>query len=201
MSDTPTEDNPYANRNHDNTPENLAKSDVHAVAALLGRVSGSLKEIDRQNVGSEGNNKALKMDPKQALKDMFASNDNVSDPGQISDPVVPLPSDVQETLIPQIEQTVQSKPVQTSSPAPTIQQQVKNVVVADEIDERLTKLEQRVFKKQFKFKRGTSYTINTVNIKGSFKDPDDIVDIVYSELAKQVKTITIKLDGTNKNTK
>jgi hypothetical protein len=40
-----------------------------------------------------------------------------------------------------------------------------------------------------------------VNIKGTFKDPDDIVDIVYSELAKQVKTITIKLDGTNKNTK
>ena len=195
MSDTPTEDNPYANRNHDYNPENLAKSDVHAVAALLGKVSGSLKEIDRQNVGSEGNNKALKMDPKQALKNIFTSNDNAPNLD------VPLPSDVQETLIPQIDQPVESKPVQTPSPAPTIQRQVKNVIVADEIDERLAKLEQRVFKKQFKFKRGITYTINTVNIKGSFKDPDDIVDIVYSELAKQVKTITIKLDGTNKNTK
>lgn len=194
MSDTPTEDNPYANRNHDDNPESLATGDVHAVAALLGKVSGSLKEIDRQNVGSESNNRALRIDPKETLKKMFTPN------GQKPTPAVPLPGNVQETLIPPVTQTVESKLVQPT-PTPALQQQIKSVAVADEIDERLTKLEQRVFKKQFKFKRGTSYTINTINIKGSFKDPDDIVDIVYSELAKQVKTITIKLDGTNKNTK
>lgn len=199
MSDNVTEENPYANRNHDNQGTDLAKSDVHAVAALLGKVSGSLKEIDRQNVGSEGNNKALRMDPKETLKNMFKSST------QSDEPVVPLPADVQETLIPEITQSVESKSVPVTPkqtvPTPSIQQQVSNVVVADEIHERLLKLEQRVFKKQFKFKRGVSYTINTVNIKGTFKDPDDIVDIVYSELAKQVKTITIKLDGTNKTKK
>jgi hypothetical protein len=191
MSDTPTEDNPYVNRDHENVA--LDKSDVHAVAALLGRVSGSLKEIDKQSLSGDSSSKALRIDAKQTLKDMFAG-DSVD-----TTPPAPLPSDVQQTLIPPVTQTVETK--QTPTPATNLQQQVKAVNVTDEIDERLSKLEQRVFKKQFKFKRGISYTINTVNIKGTFKDPDDIVDIVHSELAKQVKTITIKLDGTNKNTK
>lgn len=185
MSDTQTEDNPYANRNHESGTNALVKSDVHAVAALLGNVSGSLKEIDKQNVGSEGNNKALKINPTETLKNMFVSDSNNTETPS------PVLNNSRETPKPQV----------TQKPAPVLQQQVSNVAVADEIEERLSKLEQRVFKKQFKFKRGIAYTINTVNIKGTFKDPDDIVDIVYSELAKQVKTITIKLDGTNKNTK
>ena len=50
-----------------------------------------------------------------------------------------------------------------------------------------------------RFKRGVSYTINTAKISGEFKDVGTILDIVSAELAKQTKTITIKLNDNTKN--
>lgn len=187
MSDQP-EDNPYANRSHDEGKQ-MDRSDVHAVAALIGNVAGSLKEVDRQYVGGDSNAKALRIDPKKTLKDIITST-NTEDL-----PAVPLPSDVHQNMIPQTNE------IRQAQTQPRLEKQVKAVMVTDEIEARLSKLEQRVFRKQFKFKRGIAYNINTINIKGTFRDPDDILEIVQSELAKQVKSITIKLDGTNKNTK
>ena len=50
-----------------------------------------------------------------------------------------------------------------------------------------------------KFKRGISYDLNTTTIKGNFKNPGDVIDIVLNEMAKNTKTITLKLCDANKN--
>ena len=42
-------DNPYNNRNHEQ--QTINKSDVLAVAGLMGQVAGSLNEIDKMNAG------------------------------------------------------------------------------------------------------------------------------------------------------
>ena len=71
----------------------------------------------------------------------------------------------------------------------------------DSIEKRITQLEKVIesYKKITKFKRGISYTINTAKISGEFKDPIDIIDIVTTELAKQTKSITLKLNDNTKN--
>ena len=72
--------------------------------------------------------------------------------------------------------------------------------VDDSLYRRIEKLEKIVeaYKLPLKFKRGISYTINTTKIKGTFSDPVQIIELLSSELSKQTKSITLKL---NDNTK
>ena len=101
MSDK-NEQNPYDNRNHDD-PGIQNRDDVLAVAGLLGQVTGSLGEIDKQQVGSDSQFiRAKKIDPKQALNNIVGgkaitpiqpvSNVNMSAPIPTPSPVpVPVP--------------------------------------------------------------------------------------------------------------
>lgn len=191
MSDNQQEPpNPYLNRNHEDSAPLRTKGDVLAVASLLGHVTGNLNEIDKQNVGGDSQYiKAAKMDPKQVLKQMAASSSNGSVPSQP----------------PQPNQVPTVQPTQNIAPPvdqPPLVQQVP--VVSQPVDgdlvKRVAALERvvDVFKRITKFKRGISYNINTSKISGNFKDPETILDIVANELAKQTKTITIKLDDKTK---
>ena len=177
------EHNPYDNRNHEGGVP-VQRDDIYAVAGLLAGVNGQLKDIDKRNVG--GNNphiQASKMDPKQVLQTMVAQ------PGD------PPP--------------VQAQVTQQAPPSPQQPQPIQHApaVVAQSADltsvlNRLDKLERAIESKiSLKFKRGISYSVNSTKIKGEFKDPQDIVDIILSEMSKQSKTITIKLNDTNKNSK
>ena len=168
-------DNPYAGRDHESGGIRT-KEDVLAVAGLLGATARELGQIDTQNVGGDSQFiKAKKIDPKQALQSIVGASPQSAPSPQPALPPMPAP----------VNQPAQ--PVH-QSPAPALEQ-------------RITELEKSVaaYKKVLKFKRGVSYTINTVNIKGEFKSPGDILDIISNELAKGTKTITIKLNDTTKN--
>jgi len=166
--------NPYAGRDHE-TGGFKSKSDVLAVAGLLGATARELGQIDTQNVGGDSQFiKAKKLNPKQALQTMVGNN-----------PTQPV-SDVRRPAVPRVEQTAHA-----SSP----------IVEDTGLARRVAELEKVIesYKKISKFKRGISYTINTTSIKGEFKSPSDILDIVSSELAKGTKSITLKLNDTTKN--
>ena len=93
-------------------------------------------------------------------------------------------------------ESIQQAHVQTSSQTTAIDQSVLL-----RLTERIDRLEQKINNRKLKFKRGISYNINTTNIKGTFRDYNDIVDVVASEIMKQTKTITLRLNDSNKNTK
>ena len=180
MSDQQT-DNPYPHRDHE-APVEMQRDDVLAVASLLGQVTGSLREIDKQNVGGQGNQfiKAAKMDPKDALRSIVSKN--------TSDPVADA---AQPPVVPQVP--VQQA-VQVTAPPP--QQSIPS-----DLERRVTALEKIVetFKSPVKFKRGISYSITTSKMSAEFKDPSLILDIIATELAKNTKSITLKLNDKSKN--
>lgn len=183
--------NPYNSRNHESvTP--MGRDDIYAVAGLLGHVSGQLKDIDTKNVGGESPFiKANKMDPKQALQRMV-------DQGKSPDEMINHSQPQQTTQHPQPQQMTQHP-----QPSPVIDSHDGQSKI-DDINRRLDKLERALetnTKSNFKFKRGITYSVNSSKIKGEFKDPLDIIDIVLSEMSKQSKTITLKLNDTTKNSK
>lgn len=191
MSDNeqPQEPNPYSNRDHETTKP-VDKSDVMAVAGLLGQVSGALSEIDRNNVGGDGHNvRARQMDPKAALKNYAGAGYTSSIQQPVQQATVPVPSmEVPPSAIQPIAQT-------------TVTQIPDNTDELHELKKRVTDLERLVqsYKNVVKFKRGVSYKLTTTKISGEFKDMETILDIVSAELAKQTKTITIKLNDNTKD--
>ena len=161
----------------------LGKDDVMAVASLLGQVSGSLKEIDKRNVGGNNHNiQASKMDPKRALE-TFVGTGGMQEVTNSPPPVLHNPPPV--------------VPVPQHIPQPLPQQPEDN----SNFEKRLLALERIVetFKAPVKFKRGISYTVSTSKMTAEFKDPSVIIDIISSELAKATKSITIKLNDKSKN--
>ena len=186
MSDQQEAPNPYNTRNHESSTP-LGKDDVMAVASLFGQVAGSLSEIDKQNLGGESQNiMAKKIDPKAALMN-FVGNDNVKiKPQSQSQQPQQIPTIPQQP----VQQPVQHQPITNAQSLPSL-----------DLEKRVTALEKIVqtYKNIIKFKRGVSYTITTSKMTGTFKDVEMILDIVTTELAKQTKSITIKLNDNTKN--
>lgn len=185
MSDQQT-DNPYPHRDHE-APVEMQRDDVLAVASLLGQVTGSLREIDKQNVGGQGNQfiKAAKIDAKEALKNIVGAN--TSKPVAAPQPTAPPPQMTTPQQVPQMSVPLVPQPPQQSEPS--------------DLERRVTALEKIVetFKSPMKFKRGISYSVSTSKISAEFKDPSLILDIIATELAKNTKTITLKLNDKSKN--
>ena len=194
----PEDHNPYAGRDHENTqtPNNL-----RSIAALVGNVSGQLKDIDKKIVGGQNNQftQALKMDPTQVVKSIVGAGG----PSPAVPPPAPvLPPEPASQPAQQIPQPPPPPPP-TPEPVPVPTAQPGEIVYSpgmEELIKRIDALESALDKtnRALKFKRGISYNINTATIKGNFKNPNDIVDIVLAELAKNTKTITIKLEDANK---
>lgn len=177
-----TGENPYAGRDHETEGE-LTGDDLHAVAALVGSVTSGLKEIDKKQVGDNAFTRALKINPEEAVRKM------------VGQPAQPPPAHYQA------QQSARTSPHPVQSPPPELPS-MNSGIIAD-LYKRIEKLERDISNqsKSFKFKRGISYDISTSGIKGNFKDPTDIVDIVLSELAKNSKSISIKLNDANKTRK
>ena len=177
--------NPYNSRDHE-SQEALDREDVLAVAGLLGNVSRNLADIDNKNVGGSNQfTQAKKIDPKAVLRDMTK--------GQSVAPGPTLPAMPVEA-----PESIDLSQLRSSPPPPSV-----DISAFNDIIKRLDALESALDKsnKAFKFKRGISYDINTAGIKGNFKSPTDIIDIILAELAKNTKTITLKLNDSNKNRK
>jgi len=189
MSNTEEQSNPYNYRDHENESP-MGRDDVLAVASLFGQVAGSLSEIDKNNVGSESVNiKAKKIDPKTALKNYTNSAVGQTTPLPAHQPIS-IPTEPQQHV-------QQAQPVQ--QPLPVITQQ--HVDTENNLERRVIELEKIVetYRSIVKFKRGISYNITTSKISGTFKDMSTILDIITAELAKQTKSITIKLNDNTKN--
>ena len=179
MPENKEEHNPYQQGRDHESQIPMDRDDVLAVAGLLGTVNGALGEIDKRNLGGV---QAKQMDPKLALQKIAAANGAVinQQPGQQNiqqishQPPIPVAGFGQTTTKP--------KPVQDNG-------------YTTELEKRVRALEAVVesYKKVEKFKRGVGYSINTVKIKGEFRDPSTILDIVSTEIAKNTKTITLKL--------
>ena len=186
------DNNPYAGRNHE-APPSTGPADLHSIAALVGNVSGQLKDIDSKIVG--GHNpytQALKIDPMQAVKSIVGPKS--APPPPAPSPPASIPESVEPTLPEMIPAPI------TTSPPPAVTTSGEDI---RSLERRVEKLERDVcnYNKSFKFKRGISYSLSTSSIKGNFKNPNDIVDVVLSELAKNAKSITLKLEDANKTRK
>lgn len=174
--------NPYAGRDHE-SGQGLNSADLPAIAALVGTATGELKKIDERNVGDSSFTQALKMNPTQAVKSIIGSPGSPTPQPQSTHhhPPVSSPPSV-------------SPPPPVSSPPPMDMSSLESRVLA------LEKF-METQKRDLKFKRGITYDIATSTIKGNFKNPSDILDIVLTELAKNTKTITLKLRDANKSSK
>lgn len=185
MSDSQQTDvNPYANRDHENSQ--LNGTDLKAVAALVGTAASELRSIDEKNVGDSSFTKALKFDPVTAVKTAVkTSNIPVqTNPKPVATQSVPVAPPLGKQLT-----EWQGSGYQNSSDE------------LEDLRKRVSVLEKLVEsdKAVVKFKRGISYDLNTTTIKGNFKNPGDVIDIVLNEMAKNTKTITLKLCDANKN--
>ena len=192
MSNENTGDNPYNARNHEDE-SGFKRDDVLAVAGLLGQVSGSLSDIDSKNVGSDNENvRAKKLDPKNALNNIVGSAGRPPPVQKHHPPPLPPPPPLRE-METVLSDTVPNAQVIPVSPHPP-------VFDTSGIESRLSELESIIesYKKIVKFKRGISYSISTAKIKGEFKDPATILDLISTELAKQTKIITLKLNDSTK---
>lgn len=192
MSD-PAAENPYNGRDHESN-NGLSQADLPAIAALVGTASGELKKIDERNVGDSTFTQALKMNPTQAVKSMIGA---VKTP-----PAAPqsVPTSAQPPP-PAVHQPVPLPPEARTSPPPA-PSPLSDVEHAS-LESRILALEKfmETQKRSLKFKRGITYDITTSTIKGNFKNPSDILDIILTELAKNTKTITLKLCDANKTSK
>lgn len=184
--------NPYQQGRDHESGAPMDRDDVLAVAGLLGTVNGALGEIDKRNLGGV---QAKQMDPKLALQKIAAANGAI-----LNQPV----SHQSPQHIPQ--QTMPTHPViPPPAPIPVAGAPViQNNDYTAELEKRVRALESVVesYKKIEKFKRGIGYSISTAKIKGEFKDPSTILDIISTEISKNTKTITLKLlDATTESKK
>jgi hypothetical protein len=179
MPENKEELNPYQQGRDHESQIPMDRDDVLAVAGLLGTVNGALGEIDKRNLGGV---QAKQMDPKLALQKIAAANGAIINQQPIKQPTQQIPQ--QSTI-----------PVTGFEQAPTNQKPVQDNGYTTELEKRVRALEAVVesYKKVEKFKRGVGYSINTAKIKGEFRDPSTILDIISTELAKNTKTITLKL--------
>jgi hypothetical protein len=160
---------------------NSSNIDVNSVVALVRRVGGELASIDEKKVDGSFR-PALQIDKTKLIADLERSKN----PNSSQQPSIPPPP---ENLTKVNEQFItQSPPVLPVAPR-TIQPSDSN------LEKRITRLESatKAFKAARKIKKGMTYTVSSNSMKGQIKDAELLAEFVMSEVAKGVKTITIKL--------
>lgn len=170
---------------HENS-SGITSDDVSLLAAFTQTVTKELRNVDHRNVGSNSNIKALQLDQKKILQ-------GVDQP--VAKPQQPVPSATP------VQQPV--KPVQVDSPPPPVQEDAPDQPVNAlnqfeliDLQKRVSKIENslNIIKKARRIKRNAKYTVSSNSFKGVIKDAELLAEYVVSEVAKGVKTITIKID-------
>jgi len=160
--------------------DNQQNIDIGTVANLVQRIGGELSHIDKQFVGSSPS-RVEKIDKQKILSELTPENNTKSSP-----PNHPTPR--------QSENITQTNINHSPSSA-----SISKVPITDDallgIVKRLDRLEStaKAFKHARKIKRGVTYSVSSNSMRGQIKDADLIAELVLSELAKGVKTISIKL--------
>ena len=162
---------------------NQAPVDAGAMAALVRRVGGELQKIDSQSV-SNSTARAERIDKQKLINELRPQVQQQPPPPPQH--VVSSPPKARAAPPPIQQPPVQPPSVMTKSSGSEIQ----------DLEKRLSRLESsiRTLRKTKKIKRGTSYKVSSNSVKGVIKDAELVAEFVISELAKGVKSITIKLD-------
>lgn len=173
--------------------QNNEPVDVGAMAALVRRVGGELQKIDSQSV-SNSTQKAERIDKQKLITDLSSNSPSTPVTTSASPPMTAPPP---MTGPPPSTGGITTHPMESAIKV-TPQQHIpthKNVDI-EKLQKRLDRLESstRAFRKTKKIKRGTSYRVSSNSVKGVLKDAELVAEFVISELAKGVKSITIKLD-------
>ena len=191
MDNEPQSDQPVPTRDwtsyHEHTNQQV---DVGAMAALVRRVGGELSKIDSQSV-SNSTQRAERIDKQKLIRDLAPGQPPSAKPQSVPIPAqAPPPIVHQSVSLPPDAQTL-PPPVAANPNTPQAQSPQ-----LDDLEKRITRLESatRTFRKAKKIKRGTSYKVSSNSMKGVIKDSSLVAEFVISELAKGVKSITIKLD-------
>ena len=160
----------------------IEKGDEALVAAFAKKVGNELFTVDHQNVGSNSNIKALQLDQKKIFADV---------------PTKPSPAPKQVVTKPVQEPGISVPESPSKTPPATILAQPQ-LPASDstllEYERRLSKLEHatNAFKKAKRIKRGINYSVSSNGFKGEIKDAELLAEFIISEVAKGVKTITIR---------
>lgn len=158
--------------------------DVNSVVALVRRVGGELASIDDKKV-DQNFKPALQIDKAKLINELQQASPHKPPP--VNSPPVVVADNAPPTKV--IKQEV--KPPQSYS-----QHVVKsNSDDISKIESRLKRLESatKAFRSAKKIKKGVVYNVSSNSMKGQLKDASLLAEFVMSELAKGVKTITIKL--------
>lgn len=174
---------------HEHTEQQV---DVGAMAALVRRVGGELSKIDSQSVSSS-TAKVEKIDKQRLIREL-----NKPIPGQSSNSAPPpvVPQQAPPPVVPQQAPPVRSVSKPKPPPIPVTNNTGQASLLTSDIEKRIERLESatRLYRKAKKIKRGLKYKVSSNSVKGVIKDAELIGEFVISELAKGVKSITIKLD-------
>ena len=165
--------------------------DLDMLAAFTKRVSTELHKVDSQNVGSNSNIRAHQLEQKKIL-------DGIDKPVSSE----PRGQTAQETTVDKQSQPdngTQSPVPQPHKKQPAVAEQP--VVMANDIDNRLRRLESsvRTIQKARRIKKGVSYNVSSNGFKGVIKDAELLADFIINEVAKGVKTITIRSTNDTKD--
>ena len=178
---------------HQSQPQNI---DVNSVIALVRRVGGELASIDEKKI--DGSAKpALQIDKSKLINDLQRLSpveDNNSNKGVVN-------ANQHSSISPDPTPDLVVKSINPNQPTTgNMNKHSSNTVVESysdisKIESRLQRLESatKAFKSAKKIKKGTTYTVSSNSMKGEIKDASLLAEFVMSELAKGVKTITIKL--------
>lgn len=171
---------------HENN-SGITSDDVGLLAAFTQTVTKELRSVDHRNVGSNSNIKALQLDQKKILQ-------GVDQPVVDSQPPVSQVQSVESSP----ETPVKVKPTQEHKLQPPVAQASGPVDQLELIDlqKRVTRIENslNIIKKARRIKRNARYTVSSNSFKGVIKDAELLAEYVVSEVAKGVKSITIKID-------
>jgi hypothetical protein len=164
--------------------------DVSAFTALVRRVGGELTEIDKQSI-SNSTKPALQINKEQIIRELSATEPPRSASSSNTDPkpppIPPIGPGKQENVT----------PVRVTPPPPPLPINQDDLTVRIEaLEKKITRIESfnRAYQKVRKVKRGASYKVSSNSAKGVIKDSDLIAEYILLELAKGVKSITIRLD-------
>lgn len=162
----------------------IEPDDIDLLTAFTRRVSGELHKVDSQNVGSNSNIRAHHLDQKKILAGLNKPAKKSEQTQETTVDRKPNPGTQQSAPQPKSKavEPPRQVPVSTSSP------------ISKDVEKRIARLESatNALRKAKKIKRGIKYTVSSNGFKGEIKDAELLAEFVINEVAKGVKTITIR---------
>ena len=175
---------PLDTTRHENE-QGINADDIGLVAAFAKRIGNELYTVDHQNVGSNRSIKALQLDQKKILSGVTKSVKDSKNTPHVE------PKPVQSEVVKTPEPKKSTPKVATMTATNSVPAQHSEIA---SLEKRLSKVESAInaTRKAKRIKRGTTYSVSSNGFKGEIRDAELLAEFVITEVAKGVKTITIR---------